>query len=164
MVFFESNRSAQKTLVFCALVAGGKFLGPGFEGALGYAEGLGGGADGEVAGLPGVIDDVEIFWLLSLWAAEFDAFGFGYGDAFGLALVVHALFHFGEVAEDGEEEVADETTGEVMVLGAGVKDGEIQDDDVGAFVFGDEAPVFFDFFVVAAEAVKLFDEEAVAGF
>ena len=70
---------------------------------MGYVEGLGCGADGGFACLPAFVDEVEVGGFVFFGAAEFYTVGFGYGDAFGLALVVHSSFHFGEVAEEAKQ-------------------------------------------------------------
>lgn len=74
-------------------------------------------------------------------------------DPFALAL--------GDEGKNLENQVRDKRSHEVFAL-SGVKEGHIKDDDIDALFFGEDAPLFLDYFVIAAEAVDAQDVEKVA--
>ena len=86
------------------------------------------------------------------WSPELYTAGFGCFDVLSLALADPFALALGDKGQDLEDEVRDKRSHEVFAL-SGVKEGHIKDDDINALFFGEDAPLFLDFFVAVAEAV-----------
>ena len=68
-----------------------------------------------------------------------------------------------DIGQKLEHNVSDQRPGQVPV-DTGVQQGHIQHTDVGPFLFGDDAPLLQDLFIIASQPVDAFDDQKVARF